>query len=393
MLALVIGGSLAGCGPAAPESPAALAAAADPGAEHGGFRDDVVTRSGTGFSLGGKPFRFVGFNLYDAASSPDYTCVHWPRYTDAQLDAAFAYMHDKAGATVVRFWAYQTYTRGGTYWAGVDRVMRAARLYDMKVIPVLEDGPGNCSTGMRGVPKTDYDGDLWYSNGYKVPYGSAKISYRDYVRVITAHYRGNPTILGWSMMNEAETTQRDPQGRSELVDFAQDIASVIKTADPTHLLTVGSQSNGAPGASGPDFAAVYSLPQIDFGEVHDYADRGSDTEPLAGGPDNGQRLPLTGSATCQSTSAPISCSMALAVQLLRKPLVVGEAGIEATDGAQRQRRATLFDAKIRAAFRIGASGYLVWQFNNVEDTSYDVLADDDDPLIGTLHRISSGLTG
>jgi mannan endo-1,4-beta-mannosidase len=387
-LSLVVAG-LAGCTAAA--RPAADPGPTDPGSLQGGTRDDLVTRSGAGFVLGAEPFRFVGFNLYDAASSPKYTCVHWTPYTDTQLDNTFAYLHDTAGVTVIRFWAYQTYTEGGTYWAGMDRVLRAARLYDMKVLPVLEDGPGNCSTGVNGVPKTDYDGDTWYSTGYKVPYGSAKLSYRDYVRVVTAHYRGNPTIFGWSMMNEAETDQRDSQGRSELVDFAQDIASVIKKADPTHLLTVGSQSNGAPGASGPDFTAVYSLPQIDFAEVHDYADRGSDTQALPGGPDDGTRLPSASSATCRSRSAPISCSMAEAVEVLHKPFIVGEAGIGATGAAGRARRAVLFRAKMTAAFRVGASGYLVWQVNNVEDTDYDVLTTDADPLIPTMGRIAAGL--
>lgn len=396
VLVLLVSTALASCAHTA--APAVPSATPDPAitsaaAATGGLRDDLVTRKGTSFMLGGKPFRFVGFNLYDAASSPIYTCVTWPRYTDAQLDAAFTYIHDQAGATVVRFWAYQTYTAAGTSWAGMDRVLAEARLHDMKVLPVLEDGPGNCTTGPRQVAKTLYQNDTWYSAGYKVPYDNAKLSYRDYVKVITAHYRGNPTILGWSMMNEAETEQRDSQGRSQLVDFAEDIASVIKTADPTHLLTVGTQSNSAPGASGPDFTAVYSLPQIDFTEVHDYAARGSDTQPLAGGPDAGQQLPDPESSTCRSTSAPISCSMALSQQVVHKPLVIGEAGILATDAAGRARRSTLFAAKMTAAFRVGAAGYLVWQLNNVQDTAYDVLITDDDPLVAAMRGIAQKLDG
>lgn len=366
---------------------------ADPGAEHGGLRDDLVSRSGAGFVAGGKPFRFIGFNFYDAASTPSYTCVRWPRLSDDQLDAAFAYLHDDAGATVIRFWAYQTYTEGGTSFAGVDRVLAAARRYDLKVLPVLEDGPGNCSTGTNGVPKTAYDGDTWYSAGYKVPYGDAKLSYRAYAARLTHHYRGNPTIFAWSMMNEAETGQRDAQGRSELVDFAEDIAAVIKAADPSHLLTVGTQSNGAPGASGPDFTAVYALPRVDFAEVHDYADRGSDTQALPGGPDNGTKLPPVGSAVCRSLTAPISCSMAEAAQQLHKPFIVGEAGIDASDDTTRTQRAALFHAKISAAFRAGASGYLIWQYNSVQDTGYDVLTTDHDPLFATTQKIATGLTG
>ena len=156
---------------------------------------------------------------------------------------------------MIRFWAYQTYTQGATYWGGVDRVLAAAKATGMKVIPVLEDGPGDCTTSSTATPKAKYQGDTWYSQGYKVPYGNATLSYRDYVARIAAHYADDPTILGWMMMNEADTSARDSAGRSVLVDFATDIAGVIRAADPHHLITVGTQSNGAPGASGPDFAA------------------------------------------------------------------------------------------------------------------------------------------
>ena len=66
----------------------------------------------------------------------------------------------KAGATVVRFWAYQTYTDGGRDLTGVDRVIRSARKAGMRVLPVLEDGPGDCTTGDPGVSKQEYPGDV-----------------------------------------------------------------------------------------------------------------------------------------------------------------------------------------------------------------------------------------
>ena len=43
--------------------------------------------------------------------------------TAGQLLTTLRYLHDKAGATVLRFWAYQTYTNGGTDWTGVDQVL------------------------------------------------------------------------------------------------------------------------------------------------------------------------------------------------------------------------------------------------------------------------------
>ena len=80
-------------------------------------------------------------------------------------------------------------------------------------MPVLEDGPGDCSTGERagaagrrpatapGTPRATASRSA-----------SATVSYRDYVRAITAHYRDDPTILGWTLVNEAETERARRRG-------------------------------------------------------------------------------------------------------------------------------------------------------------------------------------
>jgi hypothetical protein len=346
---------------------------------------DLVTAAGRSFQLDGKPFRFVGANVYDAAASDRYSCRSGGRMSDAQLTDTFRYLHDEAGATVIRFWAYQTYTQGATYWGGVDRVLAAAKATGMKVIPVLEDGPGDCTTSSDATPKAQYRGDTWYSEGYKVPYGNASLSYRDYVARVAAHYAGDPTILGWMMMNEADTGARDAAGRSVLVDFATDVAGVLRAADPQHLITVGTQSNGAPGASGPDFSAVYGLKSIDFAEVHDWGYWGSDAAPMPGG--TGSTPPTAASLTCATSDAPIGCSFARAEQL-DKPLIVGEAGIRGVTGAERETRARQLRAKMDAAFGAGASGYLIWSVTTGETDGYDVLTSTNDPLMSQLHAVA-----
>ena len=47
-----------------------------------------VTASGSSFELDGQPFRFVGFNLYDAAASDRYSCSPASSMTDGELDEA-----------------------------------------------------------------------------------------------------------------------------------------------------------------------------------------------------------------------------------------------------------------------------------------------------------------
>ena len=349
--------------------------------------DTFVTRSGTSLRIGSKEFRFVGFNLYDAAATPSYSCARAGRLSDDELRAQLKGARDRAGASVLRFWAYQTYTRSGTDWSGVDRVLSIARSEGMRVIPVLGDGPGNCTYGTTGVPKDKVDGGQWYAAGYRTPLFGAPLSYRDYVARIVTHYANNPTILGWMMMNEAGTEARDADGRSQLVNFARDIAAEIKSIDHHHLVTVGTQSNGAPGASGPDFAAVYGLADVDFTEVHDYAFYGSDTLPMPGatGP-NRTTLPSVDSGKCQSLRAPIACSFAQARDVLHKPIIVGEAGIEATDEAGKVRRARLFAPKIAAAFKDGAAGYLIWHLDTVPTDNYDIILSTNDPLLAVMRK-------
>jgi len=352
------------------------------------FAKDFVTVRGRSFELAGKAFQFVGANIYDAAASSRYSCRSGSEMSAAELLATLRYLHDVAGATVLRFWAYQTYTQAGTYWNGVDRVLADAREVGMKVIPVLEDGPGNCTTTPTASPKSQYEGDTWYSRGYKVPYGNAALSYRDYVKVITAHYANNPTILGWSMMNEADTEARASNGASVLVGFATDIASVIRSVDKRHLITVGTQSNGAPGASGPDFTAVYKLPVISFAEVHDWGYWGSDVEPMPGG--KGSIPPSATSAQCARTNASIGCSFARA-ETLDKPLIVGEAGMRGVTVHERTLRAVRIRAKMNADFAAGASGYLVWSVTQANTDGYDIRINTHDPLIAQMKQVADGL--
>lgn len=389
LASLLLAGCAASPGVAAPESAGSGSPTSPaPTISAAAFSDGFVTVDGRSFELAGQPFRFVGANIYDAAATSRYSCRAGSAMSSDQLLATLRYLHDSAGATVLRFWAYQTYTQGGTDWTGVDQVLAAAKTVGMKVIPVLEDGPGDCTDTASPAPKARYRDDTWYSDGYKSPYGDAAWSYRDYVTKIVAHYADDPTILGWSMMNEADTSARTSAGETVLVGFATDIAGVIRSVDTRHLITVGTQSNGAPGASGPDFSAVYSLPEVSFAEVHDWGYWGSDAQPMPGG--DGSTPPAADAPECSSRNAPIGCSFALAAGL-DKPLVVGESGMTGVTGAQRTLRASRMRAKMDAAFEAGASGYLIWSVTTAHTDGYDVRTDTDDPLIRQLADVAAGL--
>ncbi len=351
-----------------------------------------VSRSGSQLILNGKPFKFVGFNLFDAAATDFYKCGGWARYSDSELDSALGYMHDQAGVRVLRVWMYQTYTKSGTDWTGTDKIINLAKKHDIKLIAALEDGPGYCTTGSSGAAKWQYQGDTYYTAGYKSLYGSAAKSYREYAPLVAAHYKNEPTIMAWDLINEPDTSAKNAAGKSVLVDFVADMGALIKAADPNHLLSYGGQSNGVSGATGADYISVNSSPYIDFGEIHNYHYQDSDSNPLPGSSD-GHTLPNPNSSQCLVQYQPnnmIACSIAQAIQVVRKPVIIGESGIAASDDASRQSRAQYFDAKMKASFDNGVSGYLVWQFNKVVDSEqFDVLQSTSDPLIAVMKRYAN----
>lgn len=353
-----------------------------------GSSESFVKRSGTSFTVDGAPFRFVGYNLYDGAASDIYSCSPTTRLDDTALADTLRAAREEGGATVIRFWAFPTYTADGTDFSGMDRFIAAARRQGLRVLPVLEDGPGNCSTGESGVALSQVDGGRWYSSGYRQPLGRASISYRDYARLVAEHYRNEPAILGWTMVNEAETSERQPDGRTPLIAFAGDMAQVLHRADPNHLVTLGTQGNGAPGNSGSDFRDIYVQGGLDFTEVHDWNRYGSDTEALPGSVDG--RLPDPDSSECRGRTARIACSFAIS-RSIGKPIVVGEVGVTATDSATLQRRALLIAAKARAAFAAGAAGYLVWHLDRGQTDRLDVQVSPLDPLLPALARIAAEL--
>ena len=71
---------------------------------------------------------------------------------------------------------------------------------------------------------------------------------------------------------------------------------------------------------------------------------------------------------------------------------MGEAGIRAGVGGaiSTSQRATLLEAKMRAAFDAGVAGYMPWQWNRLIDEGYDVLPGD--PLLAVLSRHAAGFS-
>ncbi len=240
-------------------------------------------------------------------------------------------------------------------WGQFDRVLSAAAARGMKIIPVLADQWAACEPWPSG--QTHYRSLGWYQSGYLQPDYGYSLSYRDYAAAIAAHYRGNPTIAFWQLVNEAEALDypggpcSDAAANGALRSFADDVAGVLKSNDPAHLVSLGTIGSGQCGTSSTaDYLNLHSG-RIDICEYHDYFGPGG----LPGDQWHGVAVRIN---QCQS---------------LHKPIFAGEVGLQASvapDGStggsvtasSLAQRAGFYQEKLQAQFGAGVSGVLIWQY-------------------------------
>jgi hypothetical protein len=330
-----------------------------PTAQPNGF----VGRSGTQFTLNGQPFRFVGFNLHDAAATvTNWDCNGWGLWSDAEMETTLRTLHDQGGVTVLRFWAYQSYTKGGTDFSSFDRLIAVAKKTNVKLMPVLDDQWFYCSNG-PSKPQN------WFSTGYKAPWGTNPLSYREYAQRVVTRYKNEPAIFAWSLMNEPDPIAIDwdtpvwadrNQATTIFRAWVTDMSTLVKSLDPNHLLTIGTVAESWQDYL--DFVGNHALPTIDFSEVHEY---GKDNEAMP---------------------ARVSQRLAESLTQVGKPIIIGEAGIEAGSGTPvtLAQRASLLDAKMNAFFNAGGAGYLVWNVSKPGSEAYRVQLGD--PLIPLMKK-------
>jgi mannan endo-1,4-beta-mannosidase len=344
--------------------------AADPAGAQAPGTPGFVQRVGTGLVLDGQPYVFTGLNIYNAATASG---VCWyPMAGQGVLDASLTAIGP--GKEVFRAWffQYEATVGGRRDWSTFDQTLATARAHGLKVIPALIDQWGNCEGWPD--PAAGYKNEAWYQNGYRSsPTGPGlPATYRDWVGEVVSRYRDDPTILAWQLVNEAEAGTSlygtcPPTATASLVDFATDMATLVKSIDPNHLLSLGSIGSGQCGMRGEEYKTVHAVEGIDLCEYHDYD---HPTEPVPGDEWNGLGVRL---AQCQELS---------------KPLFTGELGLRPgeSDGTLAGRAAQL-DAKLRGQLSAGSVGVLVWAWRNAENGGSaldDFYVGPDDPALTVL---------
>lgn len=332
-------------------APTSIATAA-PTPLPGGF----VGRSGTAFTLGGRPFTFTGFNIYQANSRSNCS---YTMGTGGALDTALTSIG--SGSQVFRTWFFQSLatTNGQRDWSAFDHTLAVARAHGVKVIATLSNQWGSCEG-------SQYKWDSWYTGGYKTQVlPQTTVAYRQWVQEVVSRYKSDPTVAMWQLMNEAEVKLDNTSTcapATDLYNFAADVSGLIKSIDPQHLISLGTMGAGQCGSQGGDYQKINSVSTIDTCEFHDY---GHETEALPA------RL-VSDIAACNA---------------LNKPIFVGESGIKASSvGGTLASRAAAFDAKFTAMFKAGVRGILVWSWNNSAPTTSTWPVGPGDPTITVMAR-------
>ena len=322
------------------------------------FGANFVKRQGDQFTVDGKPFRFVGCNMYS---------LTWEKSDTTEKMIADA---AREGFTVIRFWANKTTPDK------LQEIFDAGRKHNVKFIPVLANN-GSFTDAMK-------QDDAWYRGAYKQ-------DYLPYVENLVSSFKGRPEVMMWELVNEPETAAFEP-----LLEFTRTVSGRIKQLDPNHLVSIGT-IGGLGDKFGSQlsrfdndkFRQLHQLPNLDALSIHDYSYDANALERLdiqmrnVGNKEWSARfgkLDQIFNTLSRKVDdfvldkfdtriyTPWSVrglwmhnnnqNLAIAKEL-NKPLYVGEAGYKKSHGDDRK---TLFGMDMEKYFNAGASGYMMWSF-------------------------------
>ena len=81
-------------------------------------------------------------------------------------------------------------------------------------------------------------------------------------------YKDDPAIFSWQIGNEPRCFRPDSVGREAFVDFMWTTAALIKSIDPNHMVSSGSEGRHGCEGSLEFFEKVHSCPDIDYMNIH-----------------------------------------------------------------------------------------------------------------------------
>lgn len=206
---------------------------------------EYVKNSNGRFSFEGKPFRFVGANVYELAN------------LDSSITKKIIDDSAEAGFTVLRFWLFENKPVNEQI-KKLNEICDAVNPFGIKLIVSLAD-----KWGYLQNYKID---EAWYKGGYRN-------EYLNYVKAITGEFKHRPEIMIWELINEPETDDFNV-----FYEFAKNASEEIKNVNENHLLSVGTVG-GVGDKFGSyfsvfnksNFRKLYLLNSLDAVSLHDYS--------------------------------------------------------------------------------------------------------------------------
>lgn len=290
-------------------------------------------------------YRSIGVNRYNLLAYDETThCAN--SFSEEDINTMFSNLHN-FGITTVRFWFFQSFTHSGKDLERFNYVLKKAKQYNIRLIPVFENHWHDCTQG-------EMKPEWWYQSGYLNPYGTYALSLKQYIEKVVPLYKNDSTILAWQVMNEAESSEPE-----NFYNFAKDITVLIKSLDPNHLVSFGTSGTKQ---ETNEYRKLHMLTSIDFLTYHDYAELD---------------FPIPNDLRNRFEDS----------QVLNKPIIVGEAGAD----ENITNRAELLEAKMKAFFENGGSAYLIWSYGEKSTTDDGNNFDSQDPLANVIKNITSEL--
>ena len=104
----------------------------------------------------------------------------------------------------------------------------------------------------------------------------AKEFFYDHVRHVVSRtntvtgkpYKDDPTIFSWQIGNEPRCFRADSAGREAFVDFIHTTAALIKSIDPNHMVSSGSEGRHGCEGSLPLWEKIHACEDIDYMNIH-----------------------------------------------------------------------------------------------------------------------------
>jgi hypothetical protein len=234
-----------------------------------------VQANGRGFTLSGRPFRFLGFNLrgltHYGQRSSDPLMYSRPEHRFSQLQRVY-----DLGARVVRFFVADRDVDAEVNRVRMDRLLEIVtkNFPDLYLIPVF--------TNLYADVPFHHPGDdtAWlFRNGIlsnEFFAGRYRERYLPFVERMVDVFSEAPNIFAWEIGNELKSERANPNDPKDpnpalFVKFNLEVAAAIKRIDPYHLVTTGMKSTHHAWLHTPALQeALYRSPHIDFITIHSY---------------------------------------------------------------------------------------------------------------------------